>query len=289
VTAAAAQRQSILPGLGASEIAAAAGLDPFKSPLQLWLEHTGQAPPFDGNEATDWGLEVEPAILRVYEKTRLDDGERLMRPAESVYKRGSDWKRCTPDGLVYAEQQLRRLVQVKNVGFRMMHRWMEGPPDYVVCQVQWELHVLEMERGDVMASLGGSAPEGYTLWRDEAMIRDLDLIAERYWRHVQERTEPRTTHHEDWAAYLARRAKSRGFIVPIDSVDSALIEEWRESNAALKAAEKKSDLARNKVRRYLADANADGMETAHGIATWRPDKNGNRSLRAPKGFGADKE
>jgi putative phage-type endonuclease len=282
-------KQSILPGLGASEISAAAGLDPFRSPLQLWLEHTGQCEPFAGNEFTDWGLEVEPAILRAYEKTRLEEGEMLMRPAESIYKPGSTWKRCTPDGLVYAEQELRRAVQVKNVGHRMMHRWQEGPPDYVVCQVQWELSVLGLERGDVMACLGGAPPEAYTLWRDSQMIADLDVIAERHWHCVQTRTEPRTTHHEDWAVYLARRAQSRGFIVPMDAVDDALVTEWRESTAALKVAEKKSDLARNRVRRYLADANADGMETAYGMATWRPDKNGNRALRSPKGFGADKE
>lgn len=285
----AATRQAILPGLGASEISAAAGLDPFRSPLQLWLEHTGQAPAFEGNEHTDWGLEVEPAILRTYEKRQLQSGERLTRPSESIYKLGSTWKRCTPDGLVYVAAKLSHTVQVKNVGSRMMHRWFEGPPDYVVCQVQWELHVLGLERGDIMACLGGSPPEAWTLWRDTAMIADLDAIAELHWRNVQTKTEPRTTHHADWASHLAARAKSRGFLIPVDAVDSNLVEEWRTSVAALKAAEQRSDLAKNRVRRVLADASADGMETHFGIATWKPNKHGVRTLRAPRQFGEEKD
>lgn len=287
---AAAERQVIGPGLGASEISAAAGLDPFKSPLQLWLEHTGQAPPFAGNDVTEWGLEVEPALLNWYTKRHLHDGEVMRRPLNSIYRESPSWARCTPDGIIHSGDVMGpivRLVQAKNVGYRMLHRWQDGPPDWVVCQCAWEAFVAGIGRVDVIASLGGAPPEVWTLWRDEQMVADLLAIGERFMKHVADRTEPKTTHHEDWAAYLARRAKSRGFVVPAESVDQRLIEEWRETTLALKAAEKRSDLAKNRVRRYLADSNADGMLTADGLATWKPDKNGNRSLRTPRGWGAD--
>lgn len=290
----AAQRQEIGPGLGASEIPAASGLDPFKSPLQLWLEKTGQCEPFAGNDVTEWGLEVEQPLLRWYEArhVRSEDGESMRRPASSLYRDDPSWARATPDAIVSSKNG-NRVVQAKNVGHRMLHRWHDGPPDWVVCQVQFEMLVTAYHRGDVIASLGGTPPEVYTVWRDEQMIADLLAIGEAFMRCVEKRTEPKTTHHEDWAAYLARRAKSRGFIVPAESVDVDLVEEWRMSTAALKDAEKRSDLAKNRVRRYLADSNADGMETAYGLATWKETKRVNtdgsvsRALRAPKGFGAD--
>lgn len=286
------RRQEIGSGLGASEIAAAAGLCPFRSPLQLWLEHTGQVAAFEGDDVTAWGLEVEPSLLRWYERRHVHDGEEFERPPASINRASPAWARCTPDGIVFRTESLavqRRLrdVQAKNVGFRMMHRWQEGPPDYVVCQCQWSVFVLGVDRSDVIASLSGAPPEVWTLWRDEQMVADLLAIGERFMKHVADRTEPKTTHHEDWAAYLARRAKSRGFIVPSESVDQRLVEEWRETTLALKAAKKRSDLAKNRVRRYLADSNADGMLTADGLATWKPDKNGDRSLRPPRGWGAD--
>jgi predicted phage-related endonuclease len=293
VNTAAAERQEIGEGLGASEIAAAAGLDPFRSPLQLWLEKTGQAPPFAGNEITDWGLEVEVPMVAWYGRRHVDEAtEKMRRPANSIYREAPSWARCTPDAVVHAGDVMGpvlRVVQAKNVGFRMMHRWQDGPPDYVVCQCAWECFVVGIGRADVIASLGGGPPEVYTLWRDEQMVADLLAIGERFMRHVAERTEPRTTHHADWATYLANRAKSRGFIVPATAADESLVEEWRTSTLALKAAEKRSDLAKNRVRRYLADANADGMETAFGVATWRPNKNGDRALRAPRGWGAEEK
>lgn len=288
---AAAERQEIGEGLGASEISAAAGLDPFRSPLQLWLEKTGQAPPFEGNEITDWGLEVEVPMVAWYGRRHVEPNEFMHRPPASLYRESPTWARCTPDATVHAGENrhgaVLRVVQAKNVGHRMMHRWQDGPPDYVVCQCAWECFVVGIGRADAIASLGGGPPEVWTLWRDEQMVADLLAIGEHFMKHVRDRTEPNTTHHADWATYLASRAKSRGFIVPADGADSNLVDEWRSATLAFKAAEKRSDLAKNRVRRYLADANADGMETAFGVATWRPNVNGARALRAPKGFGCE--
>ena len=236
---------------------------------------------------------VEPSLLRWYEKRHVAEGETARRPLNSRYHHELSWARCTPDLEVYApgaaNDSLSRVCQAKNVGHRMMHRWQDGPPDWVVCQVNWECFVLGIGRGDVVASLGGTPPEVYTLWRDQQMIDDLRAIGEQFMRHVRERTEPRTTHHEDWARYLANRAKSRGFIVPLESVDGSLIDEWKASTLALKSAEKRADLAKNRVRRFLADSNADGMDTGTGVATWKPDKNGNRALRAPKTWGGEEK
>lgn len=55
-------------GLGASETAAALGLDPYKSPADLWLEKTGRATGFDGNEATDRGNFLEEPLIKFAEK-----------------------------------------------------------------------------------------------------------------------------------------------------------------------------------------------------------------------------
>lgn len=281
-------RQVIGSGLGASAIAAAAGLSPWKSPLQLWLEMTGQASS-SASEAAEWGHAVEPALRGWYRERHVLADEDVWHPAESLYMTGADWMRATPDDVIVdrPSKEWRRLVEAKNVGHRMLHRWLDGPPDWVTCQCQWSLAVTALVRSDVIASLGGAAPEVWTVWKDQSMVDDLIAIGAQFMRHVRERTEPRTTHHEDWAAYLARRAKSRGFIVPVDSVDESMLLDWKASTHALRSAKQRSDLAKNRVRRFLADANADGMDTGEGMATWKPDKNGNRSLRAPKSWGGE--
>ena len=77
--------QVIGPGLGASEVCAALGLHPYRSPLALWEEKCGEREPFAGNDFTEWGLLVEGPLLKWYER-RLD-GRRLHRLAGPGQKR----------------------------------------------------------------------------------------------------------------------------------------------------------------------------------------------------------
>src|SRR4051794_3481154 len=55
-----------LPRLGASEIAAAIGLNLYDSQLRLWLMKTGKLPPKEQTEPMELGTLLEPAILGLY-------------------------------------------------------------------------------------------------------------------------------------------------------------------------------------------------------------------------------
>jgi putative phage-type endonuclease len=50
--------------IGSSDAAAILGLDPYRSAADVWLEKTGQADGFDGNEHTERGNLLEPVLLR---------------------------------------------------------------------------------------------------------------------------------------------------------------------------------------------------------------------------------
>ncbi len=55
-------------GIGSSDAAAAVGLNPYKSQLELWLEKTGRdaglpkSDPHDEESATYWGNILEPIV-----------------------------------------------------------------------------------------------------------------------------------------------------------------------------------------------------------------------------------
>lgn len=55
-------------GIGGSDVAALLGLSKWKSPYQLFLEKTGNAPPQEDNEAMYWGRMLEPVIRDAYEE-----------------------------------------------------------------------------------------------------------------------------------------------------------------------------------------------------------------------------
>jgi putative phage-type endonuclease len=49
--------------IGSSDAAAVCGLDPYRSAFDVWLEKTGQADGFEGNENTERGNLLEPVVL----------------------------------------------------------------------------------------------------------------------------------------------------------------------------------------------------------------------------------
>ena len=59
-------------GIGSSDAAAAVGLNPYKSQLELWLEKTGRdgglpkSDPQDETSATYWGNILEPIVAAHY-------------------------------------------------------------------------------------------------------------------------------------------------------------------------------------------------------------------------------
>lgn len=85
--------------IGSSEIAAVLGLDPHRTPYDVWLIKTGQQPEFSGNEATKRGNILEPAVAEWFESTYAE-----YKTASVVDSRVYRYGRCsaTPDR-VYKE------------------------------------------------------------------------------------------------------------------------------------------------------------------------------------------
>ena len=60
-------------GIGGSDVSIIAGINPYKSVHQLWLEKTGQTQPEEGDsEYTHFGTLLEPIVRREFtERTGL--------------------------------------------------------------------------------------------------------------------------------------------------------------------------------------------------------------------------
>ena len=49
-------------GIGGSDVAVICGISKYKSPLQLWMEKTGQVDSEEAGEAAYWGTVLEPIV-----------------------------------------------------------------------------------------------------------------------------------------------------------------------------------------------------------------------------------
>lgn len=84
-------------GIGASEVAAVIGVDPYRTPYRLWEEKTGKVPHFEGNKFTRAGHKLEPVIVEYFQEdtgVQIEDGHELNI---TYFHPMHEYIFCTPD------------------------------------------------------------------------------------------------------------------------------------------------------------------------------------------------
>jgi putative phage-type endonuclease len=231
--------------LGASSMAAAIGLSPWRRPIDVWLELTGRAAPFDGNEATRWGTALEPIIRAHYVELNK---VAVHVPPETLFHRELPFVSCTPDGIVIADdgKWLRVGPQVKNIGLRQAARWADGevPIEYQV-QAAVELAVTLLSQLDFAVLIGGSHYEQPTVHRDLDIEADILTEACAFWRLVETDTQPPVDGSKAFRDYLLGKIQRRGLVVAATPADVASMERWREIVQARAELDEEEELLKN--------------------------------------------
>jgi putative phage-type endonuclease len=254
--------------LGASEVAAVVGLDPFKSPLDIWASKKGLI----GEEqsiAADMGNLFEGPLLSYY---AAKHGCEVVKPG-TLRHRSLSWARATPDGITG-----QRNLQCKLVGARMLWHWQDGPPEYVQVQTQWEMEIAELPMTTVIANLGGTDYQEFEVQRDSTIAGYLIEICGRFWRdNVLGDRMPDVDGTERARAILAakfpRPTTGMADAVP-EFVQMAL--RYREINEAISAVKEEKDMLANAMR--LAIGDKQGLKWPSGYVSWKPDDKGARRL-----------
>lgn len=88
-------------GIGGSEAAAAIGMSPWQSPLELWRMKVGQSPPKDlsDNAAVQQGVKWEPILRDLFRKTH-EEYIVEHHPFDILYQSETPWLFATLDGQI---------------------------------------------------------------------------------------------------------------------------------------------------------------------------------------------
>lgn len=199
-------------GIGSSDAAAAVGLNPYKSQLELWLEKTGQdadAPkPQPDDEASPlyWGSLLEPIVAAHYTKRT---GNKVRRINAVLQHPSEPWMLANIDREVVGADDV-QILECKTAGLNGARLWAEGVPEYVQLQVMHQLAVTGKRSADVAVLICGQELRIHRIERDERMIADLIAVERAFWRMVESRVAPAADGTES-----AERALRRLF--PADS------------------------------------------------------------------------
>lgn len=181
-------------GIGSSDAAAAVGLNPYKSQLELWLEKTGRgagmpkADPQDEESPMYWGNVLEPIVAWHYSKRTKHKVRRinavLQHPNPEL-----PWMLANIDREVIGADDV-QILECKTAGINGARLWKEGVPEYVQLQVMHQLAVTGKQAADVAVLLAGQTLEIHRIERDEQLIARLIELERRFWLYVETDTPP---------------------------------------------------------------------------------------------------
>ena len=175
-------------GIGSSDAAAAVGLNPYKSQLELWLEKTGRdislpkIDPQDEESPAYWGNILEPIVATHYTRR---SGHRVRR-VNAVLQHPDPklpWMLANIDREVIGAPDV-QILECKTAGINGARLWKEGVPEYVQLQVMHQLAVTGKQAADVAVLLGGQHLEIHRIERDESLIARLVDLERLFWDYV---------------------------------------------------------------------------------------------------------
>ena len=181
-------------GIGGSDAAAAVGLNPYKSALELWLEKTGKGSdlpaidPMDDTHPTFWGSLLEPTVAAVYTK-RTGNRVRKINAILQHPDPALPWMLANLDRLVTGDPQV-SILECKTAGIYGAKLWRDGVPEYVQLQVQHQLAVTGKQAADVAVLICGQELQIFRVHRDANLIERLIELEGRFWAYVTSNTPP---------------------------------------------------------------------------------------------------
>jgi len=260
-------------GIGSSDAAAAVGLCPYKSPLELWMEKTGRAPVEEAPGHDDpryWGTLLEPFVASAY----MDLTGRKVRRINAVLRHPTfPFMLANLDREVVGSPEV-QILECKTAGEFGSRLWRDGVPEYVQLQVQHQLAVTGKEAADVAVLLCGQQLEVHRIPRDIELISRLVVLEAGFWEHVEQDRPPSADGSE--SAARALKQLYRGNDTTLDfSENVALSQAFAELVALgneLAAKERRAEALKQSLQEAMGDASRAAFKT--GQVTFKRSKDG---------------
>lgn len=263
-------------GIGSSDAAAAVGLNPYKSRLELWLEKTGRAAANDDHQGMDdprfWGTLLEPYVAVAYQQKT----DNKVRKLNAVLQHPTfPFMLANIDREVVGSADV-QILECKTAGEFGSRLWKDGVPEYVHLQVQHQLAVTGKGAADVAVLLCGQKLEVHRIERDEEVISRLVVLESQFWEYVVTDTPPPA----DGSASAARALRHlyQGNDTTLDFTGNAELGSTFDALAGLdhEIAAKERDAERLKQAIQQAMGDASKAVFANGVVTFKRAKDGSR-------------
>jgi putative phage-type endonuclease len=238
-------------GIGGSDAAAILGINPWKTPMDVWLEKTGEFEdePRD-NEKMYWGNVLEDVVAKEFS---IRTGLRVRRRNAILKHKKHNFMIANVDRLVIGHKAG---LECKTAGHYASDDWEMGVPEFYQAQVQHYMAVTGYEAWYVAVLIAGQEFKFFKLTRDNQFIKDM-IDAERdFWQKVQNMTPPPIDGTKASCELIKRlypkSEKDKEIQLPYEAYQ--LIQQYEQASVSVKQAQLLKDEAANKLKEMLGTA-----------------------------------
>ena len=240
-------------GIGGSDVSIIAGINPFKSVHQLWLEKTGQIEPEEqGSEYTHFGTLLEPIVRKEFtERTGIKVRQKHMLLQSEEYP----FMFADLDGVINEDGEM-CIFEAKTASAYKQETWEEGVPAPYILQVQHYMAVTGAKKTYIAALVGGNHFFWHEIPRDEEMIGKIIAMEKYFWEtHVVGGVEPVPDGSEATTNYFnSKFSSSNGQTIELPQEALSVCDEFDRISAEIKKLETEKNAAANLLKSYLKEA-----------------------------------
>lgn len=252
-------------GIGGSDASVIMGLNPYKSPYQLWLEKTGQAeaPDLSHVQAVYWGSKNEANVADWFQETTGKKARKL----GTLRSRAYPFMLANVDRAVMGEEAG---LEIKTAGVSQAKKWKgDEIPDAYYCQCLHYLAVTGADRWYIAVLIGGNDAIYKVVERNDDDIKAIIEAEADFWHLVETNTPPPVDGSASCAAALSAQYKGGDpnltILLPSDA--DGVIKSLESDKAIMESLKKQITEKENRLKVILG--NAEEGSTDHYRVLWK--------------------
>ena len=253
-------------GIGGSDASVVCGINRYKSPVELWLDKTGQLPPQEAGEAAYWGTQLEPFVRAEFTKRT---GIEVCHKSELLQSEEYPFMLANLDGVCEVPDVGTCIFEAKTASAYKAGEWEDTIPDEYQLQIQHYMAVTGYAGAYIAVLIGGNTFRWKFVERDEGLISMLIELEAAFWNHVQDLTPPPLDGSDASTRFLSERfpnSKPKSQITLPDAA-SALLAQYDDACEQLEIVTEQKHKAENLLKEMMGE---NEVGTAGGrVITWK--------------------
>ncbi len=251
--------------LGGTDLAAIAGLNPYRTALDVYLDKTSDDITCETNAAMRWGNLLEDVVAKAYSE---DTGYAVEIEPNTIYHPEYKFLGANIDRWIGDKEYV---LECKTAGFTKAKEWGDSGTDQIpesyLIQVAYYAAICDVSKVDIAVLIGGQDFRIYTYERNKELEEKLIKIACNFWHnHIEKRIPPKCVNTRD-TFNLFPQSHHHEIVA-----ESNILEKWEELKAAREEENRiQTTIEKLKVEIQEFMRDYDVLIDNHGnvIATWK--------------------